>query len=167
MIDVNQKVDIHAQSKNIFDVLDELLSRTDIKYTVKDRQILLVDKETEAASLLQQERVTGTVTDANGNPLPGVTVLVKGTTLGTLTDASGKYILNNAPQNPTLVFSFVGMTTQEIPTTGKMLIDVVLKEEAIGLEEVVVSWIWYNEKDKPDRRCIKCRFKSSGKPSDC
>jgi TonB-linked SusC/RagA family outer membrane protein len=86
----------------------------------------------------QQGRITGTVTDQNGSPLAGVTILIKGTTLGALTDASGRYSISNAPQNATLVFSFVGMTTQEIPTNGRQLIDVVMKEEAIGLEEVIV-----------------------------
>jgi TonB-dependent starch-binding outer membrane protein SusC len=85
-----------------------------------------------------QARVSGTVTDVKGNPLIGVTVLVKGSTIGSLTDASGKYSLVNVPQNATLVFSFVGMSTQEIPASGKTVIDVVLKEEAIGLDEVVV-----------------------------
>ena len=86
----------------------------------------------------QQIRIIGTVTDERGGPLPGVTVLVKGTLLGAVTDATGKYALTNAPQNAILLFSFVGMTTQEIASKGRMLIDVVLKEEAIGLEEVVV-----------------------------
>jgi TonB-linked SusC/RagA family outer membrane protein len=88
--------------------------------------------------LLQQSKVIGTVSDEKGNHLPGVTVLVKGTTSGALTDASGKYVLNNLPQNATLIFSFIGMDTQEISTDGRMLIDVVLKEAAVGLQEVVV-----------------------------
>jgi len=87
---------------------------------------------------LQQNNINGTVRDENGNPLPGVTVTIKGTTLGSLTDGSGRYIINNAPQNAVLVFSFVGMTTQEIAQGGRLLIDVVMKEEAIGLDEVVV-----------------------------
>jgi hypothetical protein len=87
---------------------------------------------------LQQGRVSGTVTDDSGNPLPGVTVLVKGTGIGTLTDASGKYTLDNVPPNSTMAFSFVGMTAQEVSAAGKTQIDVTLKEEAIGLEEVVV-----------------------------
>lgn len=86
----------------------------------------------------QQKQITGTVTDEKGNPVAGVTVIVKGTTLGNLTDASGKYILNNVPNGSTLVFSFVGMVTQEIPTQDRALIDVVLKEAAIGLADVVV-----------------------------
>jgi len=86
----------------------------------------------------QQVRISGTVTDATGNPLPGVTVLIKGTTTGTLTDESGKYSINNVPQNGILVISFIGMATQEIPINGQSQINVSLAEEAFGLEEVVV-----------------------------
>jgi TonB-linked SusC/RagA family outer membrane protein len=77
-----------------------------------------------------------------------VTVLVKGTTLGTLTDASGKYTIDNVPQDATFVFSFVGMTPQEIPSGGRAKIDVIMKEEAIGLDEVIV--IGYGTARKAD-----------------
>jgi len=87
---------------------------------------------------LQQGKITGTVKDAGGNPLAGVTVLVKGPSIGAVTDAAGKYSLSSVPQNAVLVFSFIGMTTQEIPFQGRTVIDVSMKEEAIGLDEVVV-----------------------------
>jgi len=61
--------------------------------------------ETDPASVMQQGRVTGTVTDEKRSPLAGVTILVKGTTTGTLTDVSGKYTIDNIPQNATLIFS--------------------------------------------------------------
>jgi len=91
-----------------------------------------------SSTMEQQKQITGKVTDEKGNPVAGVTVIVKGTTLGTLTDGSGKYIINNAPNGSTLVFSFIGMVTQEIPAQDRALIDVVLKEAAVGLDEVVV-----------------------------
>ncbi len=138
MIDVNKKVDIDVSGETITKILDEVLANTDIKYIIKDRQILLISKDQEADFAFQQNKIAGTVTDEKGNPLPGVTVKVKTTTIGTLTDASGKYTIDNAPQNATLIFSFVGMATQEIPVGSRNLIDVVLKEEAVGLEEVVV-----------------------------
>lgn len=85
----------------------------------------------------QQKTVTGKVTDAAGVALPGVSVVVKGTTNGTITDANGNYSLSNASTNATLLFSFVGMKTQEISIAGKSSINVTLTEDAIGLEEVV------------------------------
>ena len=90
------------------------------------------------ATELQQVTVKGTVTDQQGAPIIGVTVLVKGTTIGTITDKAGKYTVTNVPQDAILIFSFVGMTTQEIPLNGRTSIDVVLKEKATGLDEVVV-----------------------------
>jgi len=81
--------------------------------------------------------IRGKVTDANGQPLPGVTIVVKGTTTGTITDADGNYSLSNVPAGATLVFSFVGMKTQEIPYTGQTNLNITLTEETIGIEEVV------------------------------
>jgi TonB-linked SusC/RagA family outer membrane protein len=107
-----------------------------------------VKKEATAPDDLQQKQITGTVTDEKGNPMPGVTVVVKGTTAGTLTDASGKYTIANVPSGSTLVFSFVGMTSQEIPAGDKSNIDVVMKETAIGLDEVIV--IGYGTQKKSD-----------------
>jgi TonB-dependent starch-binding outer membrane protein SusC len=97
---------------------------------------------------LQQVTVKGAITNQQGTPLVGVTIVVKGSTLGTLSDASGRYSLLNVPKNATLVFSFVGMTTQEIPLEGRMVIDIVLKEVSIGLDEVVV--IGYGTSKKRD-----------------
>ena len=86
---------------------------------------------------LQQKQISGTVADESGSPLPGVSVVVKGTTQGTLTDISGRYSLQNVPENSILVFSFIGMATQEVPASGPT-VDVTMKEEAVGLDEVIV-----------------------------
>jgi len=90
------------------------------------------------ATEMQQVAISGKVSDQQGAPLTGVTVAVKGTKVGTITNASGKYILKNVPNNATLVFSFVGMTPQEIALNGKTVVDVVMAETSIGLDEVVV-----------------------------
>jgi TonB-linked SusC/RagA family outer membrane protein len=87
---------------------------------------------------LQQTTVSGTVSDQNRVPMAGVTVVVKGTTAGTTTDALGKYTLANVPQNATLVFTFIGMTPQEVPLNGQTRVDVIMKETSVALEEVVV-----------------------------
>jgi TonB-dependent starch-binding outer membrane protein SusC len=86
---------------------------------------------------LQQRAVSGKVTDDNGQALPGVTVVVKGTTQGTVTDSNGEYSIVNIPDEGTLVFSFVGMTTQEIVVGNQTSINVTMVEETIGIEEVV------------------------------
>lgn len=81
--------------------------------------------------------VSGTVSYAAGEVLPGVTIVVKGTTNGTITDDKGKYILRNVPDNGTLVFSFIGMKTVEIPVQNLHVIDCLMVDENISLEEVV------------------------------
>ena len=88
----------------------------------------------------QQARISGTITDASTEEtMPGVNVLVKGTTIGALTDINGKYALAVPdPEKSILVFSFVGYSSLEIPVAGKSVIDAALVSEALNLEEVVV-----------------------------
>lgn len=85
----------------------------------------------------QQKNVAGKVTESSGASLPGVTVVVKGSTTGTLTDTDGNYSIANVPANAVLQFSFVGMRGQEISVAGKTTIDVTMEEESIGIQEVV------------------------------
>lgn len=94
--------------------------------------------------------ITGTVTDADsGEPIPGVNVFRKGTTTGTSTDLDGNYTLNNVPENATLVFSFIGYTSQEMPVQGKSTIDVALSQDTEELGEVVVTALGISkEKEK-------------------
>ncbi|MCT4590874.1 MAG: SusC/RagA family TonB-linked outer membrane protein [Carboxylicivirga sp.] len=90
--------------------------------------------------LAQTTNVTGMVTDANdGSPIPGVSVFVKGTTIGTVTNAEGKYSLGVPNDAQTIVFSFVGMTTKEIAYTGQSTLDAVLEGDAVDVGEVVVT----------------------------
>lgn len=97
----------------------------------------------------QDLTVTGTVTSADDKlSLPGVSVVVKGTMTGTTTDIDGKYSLSQVPPDAVLVFSFIGMITQEIPVGGRVVINVVLETESIGLNEVVV--IGYGTVKKKD-----------------
>lgn len=85
----------------------------------------------------QNRNLSGTVTDNTGSPMPGVTVVVKGTTLGTVTDANGKFGLNVPEANQILLFSFIGFESQEIDISGKSSVDIQMKASTIGLEEVV------------------------------
>ncbi len=84
-----------------------------------------------------QNTIKGKIKDEQGQPLPGVSVVVKGTTAGTVTDNEGLYTVN-AERNGTLVFSFIGYLTQEIPVGGKSILDVILLADTKALEEVVV-----------------------------
>jgi TonB-dependent starch-binding outer membrane protein SusC len=138
MIDVTQEVNIHEVDQTITAVLDDLFAKTNIKYDIKDRQILLIDKGTESATGQQERKISGKVTNQAGEPLIGVTVLVSGTTQGSLTDINGNYSIS-VPGNATkLAFTFIGMTKVEFEIGNKTVMDVLMKEEAIGLDEVVV-----------------------------
>lgn len=86
----------------------------------------------------QQVNVTGTVTDITGEPLTGVTVQVQGTSSGTVTDIDGKFSLDNVPSDATLTISYVGMQQQHVPLAGRSQVDVVMREDAELLEEIVV-----------------------------
>ncbi len=93
-------------------------------------------------------QVSGRVTDTSGEPLPGVTVLVKGTFRGTTTGADGRYTLTNVPAGAVLSFSFVGFKTQEIPFDGQTSLDVRLQEDITTLSEVTVNAGYYTVKDR-------------------
>ena len=96
----------------------------------------------------QTSEISGTVTSADdGSTIPGVSVAVKGTTLGTITDLDGKYSLKVPQDAETLIFSFVGMEAQEVPITGNV-IDVAMEEETVGLNEVVVTALGISKERK-------------------
>ena len=86
----------------------------------------------------QQKGESGRVTDEKNDPVPGVSVIVKGTTIGTTTDADGRFKLSVPADSGILVFSFIGMKTQEINIGSKATINVVLEEETVGLDDVIV-----------------------------
>lgn len=86
---------------------------------------------------LQQNAISGKITDENGEPLPGVTVIIKGTTQGTVSDFEGNYSITNIPTGSILQFSFVGMKTQEFEIVNQSTFNVTMVADAIGLEEVV------------------------------
>jgi len=133
-INVAQKVNISANNKHITEVLDELFKDKNIIYSINNRIVAL--KNTNS-SMQQKNSITGKVTDENGGPLPGVTVLLKGTTTGTITDINGNYSMQNIQENAVLVFSFIGMKNIELSVAGKSEINVSMVTSAIGIDEVV------------------------------
>ncbi|OFX33778.1 MAG: SusC/RagA family protein [Bacteroidetes bacterium GWF2_42_66] len=143
-----QIVSVDVENKKVEEVLDELFRGQDIAYKIDGRNILIEVKGTNLIRSAQQKTVSGKVTDSAGAPLPGVTVVVKGTTQGIITDFDGKYSLNNVPNDATLVFSFVGMKVQEIAVSGKSSINIKMEEETVGIEEVVA--IGYGTMKKSD-----------------
>ncbi|MCL3782659.1 SusC/RagA family TonB-linked outer membrane protein [Prolixibacteraceae bacterium JC049] len=142
-VNVDKKVTISTKDKSISGILNSIFNSEEVTYKVFDKQIILTPK---SATSQQKKSVSGTVKDSNGEPLPGVSIVVKGTTTGITTDFDGNFIMNNVPANATLVFSFVGMKTQEVPVANQTLFNITLEEDAIGLEEVVA--VGYGTKRK-------------------
>lgn len=141
-VDVEKSISITSSENTVEEILTAIFKDEGVKYKILENDLILLTPEdtkfSEILNTVQQKMVSGHVKDATGEPLPGVTVLVKGTTLGTVTNLDGNYSLNLVPENAVLVFSFVGMLTQEIEVGNQTTIDVVMLEEAKGIDEVVV-----------------------------
>ena len=137
-IDENRTISVDYRNKTIDEILKAMVSDLNLTYEIAGKNII-IKAVNPAGNGFQQSgiKVKGAVKNASGESLPGVTVLVKGTTNGTITDTDGVYNLTNVPGDATLVFSFVGMKKIEIGVAGKSTIDAVLEDETIGLDEVV------------------------------
>lgn len=157
LIDVEKTASISVKNSAVEDVLHLLFEGTNINYKMMGRQIVLSPSFSE-----QQKKVTGKVTDTNGESLPGVAVTVKGTTNGTITSIEGTYELQKVDDNATLVFSFVGMRSQEISVQGKQVIDVILEEDKLALDEVIV--IGYGTAKRQDFTGSVSSVKMEGSP---
>ncbi|SHJ55306.1 TonB-linked outer membrane protein, SusC/RagA family [Tangfeifania diversioriginum] len=147
-----REVSIDYSNKNIEVILDELFEEENVEYEIVDRNILIkipkIAPGISDNSAQQQPAISGTVTDEAGQPLPGVTVVVKGTTQGTVTNADGNYSLNNVPEDATLVFSFVGMQTKEVVVRNQSEINISLSADVVGLDEVVVTALGIEREEK-------------------
>ncbi|NOR76631.1 MAG: SusC/RagA family TonB-linked outer membrane protein [Draconibacterium sp.] len=142
-VDVEQEIDLNVEGNTVEEILTAIFKDEGISYKVLEDKLILITPDKSKLSDLyeaaQQKSITGTVTDEAGDPLPGVTVVVKGTTNGTVTSMDGNYSIFNIPEDAVLVFSFIGMRTQEITYTGKQQINVVMTESVVGLDEVIVT----------------------------
>jgi TonB-dependent starch-binding outer membrane protein SusC len=147
VVDVEKRVNIDVENQSIEKILDKLFEGTNVVYKINNRQIAL-STDLPSSTAQQQRSVSGKVSDSFGAPLPGVTVLVKNTNKGVITDVDGVYHISNIPNNAVLVFSFVGMKSQEVSVSGKNQINVVLTDESVGLEEVVA--VGYGTMKKSD-----------------
>jgi TonB-linked SusC/RagA family outer membrane protein len=154
LVGAERKVTVHAQNQPLAVVLDEIFAPLKIEYEINQDRIVLrlpakpVSANDSGSSEVAAVPISGKVVDAKGVALPGVTVLVKGTTTGASTSADGSFSIQ-APENSVLVFSFVGYTRQELPITGaNPSLTVTLIESAQDLNDVVV--IGYGTARKSD-----------------
>lgn len=138
-IDENKTVSVDFHNKSLDVILESMLSKLDLTYEFSGKNIIIKSARQQNSELQQQKSVSGKVTDPKGVTLPGVSVVVKGTTNGITTDNRGVYNLENVPSQSTLVFSFIGMKTLEVKVENQSIINVTLADETIGLDEVTVT----------------------------
>ncbi|MCK4465481.1 MAG: carboxypeptidase-like regulatory domain-containing protein, partial [Bacteroidales bacterium] len=143
LIDVDRKVDIDVKDKRIKDILTNLFAGEDVNCLVMDRQIVLSPKDVTKTVSIAKDRqpqeivIKGKVTDEDGNSLPGVNIIIKGTATGTITNADGNYSIEVDDPNATLVFSFIGYKEKTVKVNGRQKINIALNETVTELEEVV------------------------------
>jgi len=140
LIDNEKRVSLNVENSTVETILDQILADAGIDYRVLENNLVILMESNNNAlkQIMQQITITGTVTDAYGEPLPGVTVMIKGSTQGTATDLNGVYSLSVQNENTTLVFSYIGFTTQEMIVGNRRTINVTLADDTQRLEEVVV-----------------------------
>jgi TonB-linked SusC/RagA family outer membrane protein len=139
-IDLSRKVTIREQNRDIIPLLDILFAGTGMTYKVVDRHIIIRPEvlKAEAAAPQQVITIVGIITDAKGEPLPGVNISVRGTAIGAVSDANGKYSIRVPDRDAVLVYSYVGFSTREITVGNQTAIDVALFEDTRVIDEVVV-----------------------------
>lgn len=152
-------ISIYVKNEKLGNVLDKILSPHRIGYELIEEQIIVIqlkDSSQDTGTLLPSgylpevpdEVITGTVTAASGDKLPGVNVLLKGTTMGTVTDVDGKFALAVSDANGILIFSYIGYINLEVAINGRSVVDVTLHEDVTKLDEVVV--VGYGTQKKSD-----------------
>lgn len=141
LVDFKQMVSVSANRQPLAQLLDDVLSPLLLTYELSNNYIILKplpDMLRQQPQKMAVVTVQGKVTDDKGAPLPGVSVLLKGTTTGAVTDTAGNYVLSIDGESGTLVFSFLGFKRQEVEINGRQRIDVALQPESGTLNEVVV-----------------------------
>jgi TonB-linked SusC/RagA family outer membrane protein len=138
LLDLNKRYSVDITEKSVNELLAMLIGE-DYTWQVINNNIVVMGKERTVQQFNQQAQnpVTGRVTDRTGSPLPGVTIVIKGTTIGTITDYDGRYTVQNVPEGSVLIFSFVGMRTHEFIVGDQTNINIQLEEDFIGIEEIV------------------------------
>lgn len=135
-----QRFNLNVSEKTVREILDMLIQNTSLTYKISNQYIYLNKKEKTIEIIRQQQRdivVTGLVLDEKGNPLPGVTIIIEGSTKGVITDTDGNYSIEVKPTDK-LIFSFIGLEPQTIDVNNQTKINVLLKEKVSELEEVTV-----------------------------
>ena len=143
---LDQAVTFSVSNATIAQTMQKVLAGKELTYKMEsDNVVVLLHKE---AVSQKTKTITGTIVDSSGEPVIGASIVVKGTTNGTITDVDGNYSLSNVPENSTVSISYIGYQPLSYPASSKELSRVILKEDAEMLDEVVV--IGYGTMKKSD-----------------
>ena len=132
-VDMKRNVNVNAQNQPVAEVLDKVFDGTGVYYAMEGKNIMLMKKNAQQ----QDNKVTGVVKDANGDPIIGANVTVKGESIGTITDIDGRFILN-APSDAVLQITYIGYVAQDVKIDNRKEVVVTLMEDTETLDEVVV-----------------------------
>jgi TonB-linked SusC/RagA family outer membrane protein len=138
MLSNARPVSFSLNNASLDDVLKACFANQPLTYVINQNTVIVRSKPIPPVNIMQEVTVQGKVVDEKGLAVPGVSVKIKGTNAGAVTDQAGAYSVKLPTGNETLVFSFIGYATQEIPVAGRIQIDVTLKETQSALNEVVV-----------------------------
>lgn len=147
-----RNLSVDVKNEELDSVLNYLLENTDLSYTYVDNVIVLKDKEKVVRNTVVKQQpvskeIKGVVKDSEGNPLPGVTVGVKDTSLGAITNANGEFLITlPETDNVKLIFSFIGMKTQELTYKNEPHLSITLEEDVEAMDEVVVNGYYQKSK---------------------
>ena len=138
-LNLDEKVSVSLNNKSINEVLAVLFNGRNVRYEINDRHVVITRAGLVGPNAVQQQakHITGRILDPYNEPVIGANVVVKGTTIGTVTDAEGNFDLD-VPEGATLQISYIGYIEQNIPVGNKSVISVILKEDSQALDEVVV-----------------------------
>ncbi|MDE6452459.1 MAG: TonB-dependent receptor plug domain-containing protein, partial [Odoribacter sp.] len=134
------KINLQANDETLETVLEKILFPCNLSYQIDDNVVIIKKQDKQVQQQAEEIHISGKITDKNGKPLPGVTILLKNIFMGVSSDKDGKYeIMIPAVKDPVLVYTFMGMKPVEIRYVGKNVIDVTMYEEIKAMDEVVVT----------------------------
>ena len=141
IVNPDRIVTVEAKNQELSKVLNDLFLGTNVNYEIGKTKIYLKEKVTDSeqqTSNANKRNISGRVVDEKGEPIIGASVMVQGSSLGTITNVDGRYTLANVPENSTITVSYIGYITVNYAATSRNLSQVVLREDSKTLEEVVV-----------------------------
>ncbi len=149
-VNVHRQASINVNQQPLGEVLQDLFNNSDVRFAIEGSYIVLSsNKQNDAKSVAQSRiNISGTVTSTDNEPMPGVTIMVKGTNTGAITNVDGKYTIEVPSSGSVLVFSFIGYQKVEQAVGNQRVINVVLNEDVRTIDEVVVTALGIKKKEK-------------------